>query len=34
MYTCQCEGCQMGPSDGGLLKEVATLEFTAVLHVL
>ena len=23
MYTCQCEGCQMGQSSGVLLKEVA-----------
>ena len=24
MYTCQCEGCQMGQSSGVLSKEVAS----------
>ena len=26
MYTCQCEGLQMGQSSGVLLKEVATIQ--------
>ena len=41
MYTCQCNGCQMGQSNSVLLKEVAalgrcplivTVYFVEVLH--
>ena len=26
MYTCQCEGCQMGQSNGVLFKEVSAFQ--------
>ena len=26
MYTCQCEGCQLGQSNGAMLKEVAAFQ--------
>ena len=32
MYTCQCEGCQMGKSSGVLFREVAAFQRSPLIQ--